>query len=210
MPGPAFLTGDRLTLRTVTPDDCKFIAEQWNSPQIRRYTSQHDPQSAADVREMVTESDDGFVGFLPCAAGADRREGPANERAGSERRAAPRGSHGGSRESGTTREREDPVGYAWAFNVNDVSGHGEIGYWIVDEERGQGHATETVDLLAEWAFHDRQLHRLQARVFAGNEASMRVLEKAGFEREGTLREAYRVEGEFVDAALFGLLAREWK
>ena len=65
MPGPAFLTGDRLTLRTVTPDDCKFIAEQWNSPQIRRYTSQHDPQSAADVREMVTESDDGFVGFLP-------------------------------------------------------------------------------------------------------------------------------------------------
>jgi len=47
-------------------------------------------------------------------------------------------------------------------------------------------------------------------VFAGNEASMRVLQKAGFEREGTLREAYRVEGEFVDAALFGLLAREWK
>ncbi|SFR88404.1 Protein N-acetyltransferase, RimJ/RimL family [Halomicrobium zhouii] len=173
MPGPAFLAGDRLTLRTVTPDDCEFIASQWNSPQIRRYTSQHDPQSVADVREMVEESDDSFVDFLPC-------------------------------------RDEDPIGYAWAFNVNDVSGHGEIGYWIVESERGQGYATEAVDLLAEWAFHDRQLHRIQARVFAGNEASMRVLEKAGFEREGTMREAYRVEGEFVDAALFGLLAREWE
>ncbi len=171
MPGPAFLGGERLTLHAVTPDDAAFVAEHWNDPQIRRYTNQHDPQTASEFREMIEGSDDGFVGFLPCLAG-------------------------------------DPVGYVWAFDVNDVAGHAEVGYWIVDEERGQGYATEAVDLLAEWAFEDRQLHRLQARVFAGNEASVRVLEKAGFEREGTLREAYRVEGEYVDATLFGLLAAE--
>ena len=195
MPGPAFLTGDRLTLRAVTPDDCEFIAEQWNRPRIRRYTNQHDPQTAADQREFIEENDDdSFVGFLPCTAGAERSEGPANDRSGSD----------ATREHGS-----EPVGYAWAFQVNDVTGHGEIGYWIVDEDRGKGYATETVDLLAEWAFRDRQLHRLQARVFEGNEASMRVLEKVGFEREGRLREAYRVEGEFVDATLFGLLESEW-
>jgi len=103
----------------------------------------------------------------------------------------------------------EPVGFGWAFDVDDVASTAEIGYWICATERGQGYATETVELLAEWAFEDRQLHRLQARVFAGNEASERVLEKAGFEREGTLREAYRVEGERVDATVFGLLADEF-
>lgn len=171
MPGPVFLEGERLTLRAVTPDDCGFVASGWNEPATRRMTNQHDPQTASDIGEMVEESDDGFVAFLPCHEG-------------------------------------DPVGFAWAFDVNDVTGHGEIGYWIAADERGQGYATETVGLLSEWAFHDRQLHRLQARVFEGNEASMRVLKKVGFEREGVLREAYRVEGEYVDATLFGLLADE--
>ncbi len=105
--------------------------------------------------------------------------------------------------------REDePVGFAWAFDVNDVAGNGELGYWIAADERGQGYATEAVDFLCEWAFLDRQLEKLLARVFEGNAPSTRVLEKAGFEREGCLREHYRVEGERVDAVLFGLLAEE--
>ncbi|WP_226022417.1 GNAT family N-acetyltransferase [Halomicrobium salinisoli] len=104
----------------------------------------------------------------------------------------------------------EPVGFAWAFDVNDVAGNGEIGYWIAAEERGQGYATEAVDLLCEWAFLDRQLEKLLARVFDGNDASMRVLEKVGFQREGRLREHYKVEGERVDAVLFGLLAEEWR
>ncbi|WP_225335893.1 GNAT family N-acetyltransferase [Halomicrobium urmianum] len=78
------------------------------------------------------------------------------------------------------------------------------------EERGQGYATEAVDLLCEWAFLDRQLEKLLARVFDGNDASMRVLEKVGFQREGRLRRHYKVEGERVDAVLFGLLADEWR
>lgn len=172
MPGAAFLSGERLTLHAATPDDADFVAEHWNRPRIRRFTNQHDPQTADEIREWLTEEQDDFVDFLACRDG-------------------------------------DPVGFAWAFNVDDVTGHAEIGYWICADARGQGYATETVDLLAEWAFHDRQLHRLQARVFAGNDASERVLEKTGFEREGTLREAYRVEGEYVDAAIFGLLADEY-
>jgi len=172
MPGPVFCSGDRLTVRVATPDDADFVATHWNRPEIRRYTHQHDPQSAAEVREWLAEDQDDFVDFLPCRDG-------------------------------------DPVGFAWAFDIDDVAGSAEIGYWICADERGQGYATETVALLAEWAVHDRQLYRLQARVFEGNEASMRVLEKAGFEREGRLREAYRVEGERVDATIYGLLADEY-
>ena len=45
-------------------------------------------------------------------------------------------------------------------------------------------------------------------MFEGNEASERVLEKVGFEREGRLRDLYYVDGEFIDATLFGYLAEE--
>lgn len=170
MPGHAFLSGDRLTLRTVTDEDHSFLAEHWNRPTIRRYTDSHDPLTAA---ELIERGEDSGPGFLVCRDG-------------------------------------ESVGFAWAFDLNDVAGNGEIGYWIAADERGQGYATETVDLLCEWAFLDRQLEKLLARVFEGNEPSMRVLEKAGFEREGRLRQHYRVEGDRVDAVLFGLLADEWR
>lgn len=171
MPGPVFLGGDRLTLRAVAPDDYEFIAAHRNRAGVRRHIGQHDPQTAADVREMVEEGDD-TVAFLPCV-------------------------------------EADPVGYVWAFAIDDVAGHAQIGYWITESERGQGYATEAVDLLAEWAFVDRGLHRLQAHAFESNDASKRVLEKTGFKREGTLREHYKTAGEHIDAVVYGLVADEW-
>jgi RimJ/RimL family protein N-acetyltransferase len=104
----------------------------------------------------------------------------------------------------------EPVGFAWAFDIDDQAGRAEVGYWIVEGERVQGYATDTLELLAEWAFVERGLHRLQATVLAGNDASARVLEKVGFEREGTRREHLWVDGEHVDAAIYGLLAPEWR
>lgn len=172
MPGPAFLDGDRLTLRAVTDDDYEFLARHRNRPSVRRNIGQDDPMTAADIGEMIEGSDDSAA-FLPCVDGG-------------------------------------PVGYAWAFSIDEGDSRATIGYWIVPEERGNGYATETVDLLAEWAFVDRGLHRLEARVFEGNDASARVLEKVGFVREGTLRKPYRIRGEFVDADIYGLLAREWR
>jgi RimJ/RimL family protein N-acetyltransferase len=56
-----------------------------------------------------------------------------------------------------------------------------------------------------YAVDDRGLHRVTARGFETNDASRRVLEKVGFEREGTLRDHYYVDGEYVDAHVYGLL-----
>ena len=62
--------------------------------------------------------------------------------------------------------------------------------------------------VARYAFEHRRLHRLAADVFAHNEASRRVLEKAGFTEEGALREAAFVDGEYRDLVRYGLLAGE--
>ncbi len=65
----------------------------------------------------------------------------------------------------------------------------EIGYWLGEPFWGRGIATRAVRQLTETAFAEHDLVRIWAGVFAGNPASARVLEKAGYELEGRLRQA---------------------
>jgi RimJ/RimL family protein N-acetyltransferase len=60
------------------------------------------------------------------------------------------------------------------------------------------------------AFETLDLHRLEADVDPENTASLRVLERNGFRREGHLRERYTQDGRWHDAVLLGLLRREWR
>ncbi|WP_406864896.1 GNAT family N-acetyltransferase [Streptomyces sp. HUAS MG47] len=68
----------------------------------------------------------------------------------------------------------------------DAEGCVEIGYDVVDAARGQGYATEAVRVLADWAFRQPEVTTLRARVDEGNEASRRVLVRAGFTETGTV------------------------
>jgi RimJ/RimL family protein N-acetyltransferase len=83
----------------------------------------------------------------------------------------------------------------------------EVGYWLFPTARGQGLATRAVRAVANEAFASG-LWRVEAHVRVGNEASERVLERAGFTREGIKRRFLRHGGERVDATLFSLLADE--
>ena len=81
----------------------------------------------------------------------------------------------------------------------------ELGYWLFRESRGRGVATHVVRALADHAFANGIL-TVEAVVRVGNAPSERVLERAGFEREGVKRKLLRHEGERVDATLFALVA----
>ena len=83
----------------------------------------------------------------------------------------------------------------------------EVGYWLFPNARGRGLATHAVRAVAREAFSSG-LWRVEAHVRVGNEASDRVLERAGFTREGVKRRFLRHGGERVDATLFALLADE--
>lgn len=102
----------------------------------------------------------------------------------------------------------DPVGFLWLFRIDDVAGRAELGYWIAPDEQGRGYASEAAELGVGYAFDDRGLHKVAARVFEWNEASRRVLEKLGFREEGYLRDHYYVDGERVDARLYALFDDE--
>jgi len=83
----------------------------------------------------------------------------------------------------------------------------EVGYWLFPDARGRGLATRAVQAVAREAFATG-LWRLEAHVRIGNDASERVLERAGFTREGVKRRLLRHDGERVDATGFSLLAGE--
>jgi RimJ/RimL family protein N-acetyltransferase len=81
----------------------------------------------------------------------------------------------------------------------------ELGYWLFVEARGHGVATRAVEALVEDS-HARGINRVEAHVRIGNVLSQRVLERAGFEREGVKRKLLRHGGTRVDATLFAHVA----
>lgn len=82
----------------------------------------------------------------------------------------------------------------------------EIGFLFAREHWGRGYATEAAGAVSRCAFEDLGLHRLYALVYVSNEASARVLEKAGFTREARLRENALRDGVFEDDWLYARLA----
>jgi RimJ/RimL family protein N-acetyltransferase len=82
----------------------------------------------------------------------------------------------------------------------------EFGYVFAREVWGRGLATETVLLLRETAFGPLGMHRLYATCHPDNEASVRVLEKAGLQLEGRLRDHLWVRGAWRDSLLYAALS----
>jgi RimJ/RimL family protein N-acetyltransferase len=82
----------------------------------------------------------------------------------------------------------------------------EIGYWIGAAFWGRGIATEAVTLVTNWAFGAHGFLRIFAQPFAGNLASRRVLEKAGYELEGTMRCSAVKDGEVRDQCMYARLS----
>ena len=104
----------------------------------------------------------------------------------------------------------EPVGAVFFQDRDPFARTAELGYFVAPEAHGEGYATAGAGLMVEHGFADYDLARISAEVMAGNEASMRVLEKLGFEQEGVGRAEEYANGERVDMHHFGLLREEWE
>ena len=86
----------------------------------------------------------------------------------------------------------------------------ELGYCIAEEYWGKGIMTEAVKQICEYVFANSDIIRIYAEPFAYNIASCRVLEKAGFQYEGTLRSNAVKNGKVIDMKMYSLLKEEIK
>jgi RimJ/RimL family protein N-acetyltransferase len=96
----------------------------------------------------------------------------------------------------------------WDIDLHNRAAH--IGISLRPAFRGRGLGADVVRVLCRYGFAIRGLHRLQAETLSTNNAMIQAANRAGFTREGTLRRAAWVDGEFADEVVLGLLAAEWK
>ena len=104
-------------------------------------------------------------------------------------------------------ESSEIVGGATLHHLDDERSIVEIGYFVMPHARRRGFATTIARLLAEHAF-SLGIERVAAYVNVGNTASERVVERAGFTREGVVRSMPKPDGRRIDKTLFSLLPGE--
>jgi RimJ/RimL family protein N-acetyltransferase len=118
----------------------------------------------------------------------------------------------------TTRARLPETAFAIAVGGEAVGGIGimlqpdiervsaEIGYWLGESYWGRGIATGAVKALTAHAIREHDLTRVYARVASWNAASCRVLEKAGYRLEATLRRSAIKKGIVIDQFQYAFIA----
>ncbi len=85
-----------------------------------------------------------------------------------------------------------------------------IGYMLVPDERGKGYGGEAVQLMVDYLFLTKDTVRIQAETHPENILSQKVLEKAGFTKEGNIRKSFFSGGVYRDTAMWSILREEWK
>ena len=87
---------------------------------------------------------------------------------------------------------------------------GTIGYWVGQPHAHRGYMTSALRVLLPSLFGELNLHRIEAACIPSNTASIRVLEKCGFTREGLARRYLCINGVWQDHLLFGLLHEDFR
>ena len=170
----------RVRLRWLTAADVPALYEIFSSPEVTRYWSWTAYTELAQAEKLLAEIHGLF------------RSGTLYQ-------------------WGVARKSDDTVlGTCTLAQIDWAHRRAEIGFALGHAHWGQGLMREAVDALLHHAFGELGLRRVEADVDPRNAASLRLLERFGFRREGLLRERYEVGEEIQDAVLLGLLARRFR
>lgn len=102
------------------------------------------------------------------------------------------------------------VGTTWLKDANLLDRHAELAIFMDRDHIGSGWGTDAQRALLAFGFGTLGLERISLIVRAGNGRAIRSYEKVGFQREGIMRRAFRVEGRLEDALLMAILRDEWE
>lgn len=174
------LRGELTDLRVVERSDVGTLHRWLNDPYLMRYWGEPDSApSVADVQSLISGwRDEAAMIGRPCCLMI-----------------------------------EDLMGRAagWAvLSANDTRHRSaELSFMIGERDRwGNGLGSDALAVIVDTAFHEWNIHRLAVRVEAFNERAARFFERAGFQREGVLRDASYFDGCFQDVLAYSLLASD--
>jgi [ribosomal protein S5]-alanine N-acetyltransferase len=95
------------------------------------------------------------------------------------------------------------------IRIDKNNNRGELGYWVGKDYWGKGFASEAVKRMIAFGFIELNLNKIWASVISRNTPSIRLLEKAGLQKEGTLRQNRLLFDQYEDVDVYGLLKTEY-
>ena len=108
------------------------------------------------------------------------------------------------------REEQRLIGTCTLAGLDWSNGRCEVGFILHPDYWRKGIISEALSTLFQHAFDDLKMRRIEADVDPKNIASVRTLERMGFQREGLLRERWNVGGDIQDSLFYGLLKSDWE
>ena len=104
-------------------------------------------------------------------------------------------------------DTDTPLGSVYIRDIDRQHNKAEYGIFIGEPDaRGRGVGTAAAGLMLRYCFEEQRLHRVYLRVLAENGQAIRSYEKAGFVREGCLKEDVCIDGEYRDVVWMAVLA----
>lgn len=110
----------------------------------------------------------------------------------------------------TLKETDECIGQIAYYFVDTNNNNAEIEYCIGGAFQKKGYATEAAKAVIDFGFKKMQLHKISISHMGGNEKSKRVIEKCGFHFDGTWRDYFYIDGEYIDRLYYSLLENEYK
>jgi [ribosomal protein S5]-alanine N-acetyltransferase len=174
------INASRVSLRWISEEDVDALYRIFSHAEVMRYWGTPPLADRNAAVRLVQEIHDGFRGHTNMKWGIVRRTDDVL------------------------------IGTATLFNLNLDNRRAEIGYGLDRAQWGKGYMNEALKALLTYAFEELGLHRIEADVDPRNSASIRTIERLGFQREGYLRERWQVNGEIQDTVFYGLLRPDWE
>jgi RimJ/RimL family protein N-acetyltransferase len=174
------LRSERLLLRRLEPADAGALAAYRSEPEVAVYQSWDAPFPLAEAHALVRE----FAAADPAAVGWFQ----------------------------WAIERLGEPGIVGDIGVNRLEDgrQAAIGYTVAPAFQRRGYAAEAVARMLDHLLVEQGLHRVSAECDTRNVASLRLLERLGFRREGHLRSSTWSKGAWSDDYLYAVLADEWR
>jgi len=173
------IEGDKINLRRVRRADAHSIYRYASDDAISRYTHIPRPYKLEDAYDFIK------------LARSERRKKT--------------GFHFGLE----NKETSQIIGMIGLMHVDHDVRKGEVGYWLAKPFWGRGIMKEAILMALRFYFTELHLHRVYAFVSPENGASIRLLEKVGFQREGFIREGAKQRGEYISVYLYSMLEDDW-
>lgn len=112
---------------------------------------------------------------------------------------------------GIHKKEGELIGYCMIAYIDKFNKKCKLGMILGEKkEWGKGYGKEVIKSLLNYCFNELEMNRVGVEIYAINERSIKIFERFGFKKEGTLRKSVLKNNKYVDEYIYGLLKSEWE